>query len=162
MSRNFCFFTRHIFSPPFVFPWKSIVVKVSLVSFLFWPCREGKKKGKKPNRTYIVLEAGEFDLAVFTCLAPVGTEVASVIVVSQAGDLLSTLHSARNGIQWARQQMSLKGETQIDRNKTYKSVSRQTHMIDLDIITLSRSVTLRVNGNERKHIEEIERENGSG
>ena len=51
--------------------------------------------------TYVVLEAGEFDETVIARLASVGAEIASVIVVSQAGHVLTALKPTRNGVQAA-------------------------------------------------------------
>jgi hypothetical protein len=57
--------------------------------------------------THIKLKSAEFDLAVFTHLAPVGAHVTQVIVEGKSRNLLLAVQMARNGIQGARQQMSL-------------------------------------------------------
>lgn len=57
----------------------------------------------KGKITYIVLKAGEFDEAVIASLTTVGAEIAAVIVVSQAGDVLTALETTRNGVQSTRQ-----------------------------------------------------------
>lgn len=51
--------------------------------------------------TYIVMETGEFQLAIIAGLASVRAEITAVIVVSQTGDLLAALHSARDRVQRA-------------------------------------------------------------
>ena len=63
--------------------------------------------------THVVLKSGELDEAVVAGLTAERTEVAGVVVVSQSGHVLSAVQSARDGIQRARQQMSLINKTKM-------------------------------------------------
>ena len=57
--------------------------------------------------TYIKVKSAEFDLTMFAHLATVGAHVTQVIVEGQSRNLLLAVQMARNGVQDARQQMSL-------------------------------------------------------
>ena len=65
-------------------------------------------------------------MAELADLAPVGAEVAHVIIVSQSGDVLLAVELARDGIQGATQQMRL-----LAPNKSYRlpmpSIERAGH-----------------------------------